>query len=295
MTADSSTAQPTAPDTGRSNTRAAGIALLAFAVFSGADALIKLLAVDLPAPQVTLVTTVVGLVLLLGYAAARGRLRNLVPRHPGLAITRALLLGADTILIHYAFKQLPLADVYLIAFLTPIMVAVLSFLFLGERLSRIAWFGVILGFAGVAVALRPGVVALGIGHVAAFAGTILFALSLLLLRRAKAAESDEALVATLLVVMTPLTFVTALGSTGFAGMDIRLTLIAIVAGTLGLAAHALLVRAFRVGEASVVAPFQYSQIIWGCLYGALLFAAPVDPYTIAGAIIIIFSGWLVLR
>ncbi|MGV3551645.1 DMT family transporter [Rhizobium sp.] len=282
-------------DAGRSNTRAAGIAVSAFAVFSGADALVKLLAADLPAPQVTLVTTVVGLVLLLVYASVRGRLRSLVPRHPGLAVTRALLLGADTILIHYAFQLLPLSDVYLIAFLAPIMVAVLSFLLLGERLSRIAWLGVVLGFAGVAVALRPGAVELGIGHAAAFASTVLFALSLILLRRAKAAESDEALVATLLVVMTPLTLVTALGSTGLSAMDLDHVLIAVVAGTLGLGGHALLVRAFRAGEASVVAPFQYSQIIWGCLYGALLFAAPIDPYTIAGAVIIIFSGWLVLK
>jgi S-adenosylmethionine uptake transporter len=280
---------------GRSNARAAAIALLAFAVFSGADALIKLLAIDLPAPQVTLITTVVGLVLLLAYAASHGRLRDLVPLHPGLAVTRALLLGADTILIHYAFKLLPLSDVYLIAFLTPILVAVLSFLLLGERLSRLAWLGVVLGFVGVTVALRPGTVELGIGHAAAFASTVLFALSLLLLRRAKAAERDEALVATLLVVMTPLTFVTALGSTGLAPMGVNHTIIAVIAGTLGLAGHALLVRAFRVGEASVVAPFQYSQIIWGCLYGALLFAAPVDPYTIAGAVIIVFSGWLVLK
>ena len=295
MSADSSLGLAGASDTARSNTRAAGIALLAFAVFSGADALIKLLAIDLPAPQVTLITTVVGLVLLLAYAAARGRLRKLVPLHPGLAVARALLLGADTILIHYAFKLLPLSDVYLIAFLAPIMVAVLSFVLLGERLSRLAWLGVVLGFIGVAVALRPGSAELGIGHAAAFGSTVLFALSLLLLRRAKAAESDEALVATLLVVMTPLTLVTALSSTGLSPMDFNHTIIAIVAGMLGLAGHALLVRAFRVGEASVVAPFQYSQIIWGCLYGLLLFAAPIDPYTIAGAVIIIFSGWLVLK
>lgn len=294
MSADTSLGAP-ASNTGRSNTRGALIVLLAFAVFSGADALIKLLAVDLPAPQVTLITTVVGLVLLLVYAAARGRLRNLVPLHPGLAVTRALLLGADTILIHYAFKLLPLSDVYLIAFLAPIMVAILSFLLLGERLSRLAWLGVILGFVGVTVALRPGQAELGIGHAAAFGSTILFALSLLLLRRANAAERDEALVATLLVVMTPLTFVTAMGSTGLVATDLNHTIIAVIAGTLGLAGHALLVRAFRVGEASVVAPFQYSQIIWGCLYGALLFAAPIDPYTIVGAVIIIISGLLVLR
>ncbi len=55
----------------------------------------------------------------------------------------------------------------------------------------------------------------------------------------------------------------------------------------------LLVRAFRLGDASVVAPFQYSQILWGCLYGALFFGAPVESHTLAGAAIIILSGWLV--
>lgn len=295
MSADSSLGLSSRSQPQRSNARAAGIALLAFAVFSGADALIKLLAIDLPAPQVTLVTTVVGLVLLLAYATARGRLRDLVPRHPGLAVLRALLLGADTILIHYAFKLLPLSEAYLIAFLTPIFVAVLGFALLGERLSRLAWIGVVLGFIGVTVALRPGTTTLNIGHVAAFASTVFFALSLLLLRRAKAAESDEALVATLLVVMTPVALLTVLGSTGFSAMQSSHLGIGLVAGALGLAGHALLVRAFRAGEASVVAPFQYSQIIWGCLYGALLFAAPVDPYTIAGAVIIIVSGWLVLK
>ncbi|MBY3488949.1 DMT family transporter [Rhizobium laguerreae] len=283
------------PSSGRSNRRAAGTAILAFAVFSGADALIKLLAIDLPAPQFTLITTIVGLMLLLAYAAARGRLRDLLPRYPGLAVSRALLLGADAILIHYAFKLLPLSEAYLIAFLTPVLVAMLSFLLLGDRLSSLAWLGVVLGFVGVTVALRPGNAELNIGHVAAFVSTVFFALSLLLLRRAKAAESDEALIATLLVVMTPLSLVTALSSTGLSAMDFNHTGVAVITGILGLAGHALLVRAFRAGEASVVAPFQYSQIIWGCLYGALLFAAPVDPYTIAGALIIILSGWLVLK
>jgi S-adenosylmethionine uptake transporter len=295
MPAERNAALPVAQASRRPNTHAAMVALVAFAVFSGADALIKLLAVGLPAPQVTFATTVVGLVLIVAHAAARGRLSNLVPLQPGLAVTRALLLGVDTILIHYAFKLLPLSDVYLIAFLAPIMVAILSFVLLGERLSRLAWLGVVLGFIGVAVALRPGSADLGIGHVAAFASTILFALSLLLLRRAKAAENDEALVATLLAVMMPLTLATALGSTGLSPMSASELVMALVAGTLGLAGHALLVRAFRLGEASVVAPFQYSQIIWGSLYGLLLFSAPLDPYTIAGAMIIVVSGWLVLK
>jgi S-adenosylmethionine uptake transporter len=84
MSAETSPELATTPASGRSNTRAAGIAVLAFAVFSGADALIKLLAIDLPAPQITLITTIVGLALLFAYAAARGRLRNLCRAIPAL-------------------------------------------------------------------------------------------------------------------------------------------------------------------------------------------------------------------
>jgi S-adenosylmethionine uptake transporter len=295
MSAETSLNLPEASAPGRSNVRAAGIAAASFAVFSGADALIKLLAIGLPAPEITFMTTVVGLVLLFAYALARGTVRNLMPVQPGLAVLRALLLGGDTLLIHYAFQKLPLSEAYTIAFLTPTIVAALSFFLLGERLSRLAWLGVLLGFVGVTVALRPGTASLNVGHAAAFGSTLLFSLSLLLLRRAKAAERDEALVGSLLAVMTPVTFVTALCTTGLSAVAGSQLGIAVIAGILGLGGHALLVRAFRAGEASVVAPFQYSQIIWGCLYGALLFASPIDPHTIAGAIIIIFSGWLVLK
>ncbi|WP_222417985.1 hypothetical protein [Rhizobium leguminosarum] len=72
------------PSSGRSNRRAAGTAILAVAVFSGADALIKLLAIDLPAPQITMITTIVGLMLLLA-ARHRSRRRFSTARSSGAA------------------------------------------------------------------------------------------------------------------------------------------------------------------------------------------------------------------
>lgn len=279
----------------RPNLRAAMLCLLAFAVFSGTDVLVKLLAQHFAAPQVTFMVTMAALVLLLAQAAATGQGGSLMPRYPGLAMLRALLLAVDTLLIHYAFAVLPLAEAYLLAFLTPVLVAILAFVLLGERLSVLAWSGVLLGFAGVAIALRPGVAPLSLGHAAAAGSALVFALSLLLLRRTKAAESDMALVSTLLVVQAAL----ALAVTGPAGGlalpgpgDIAM---AVGAGVLLLAGHMLLVRAFRTGDASVVAPFQYSQIVWGCLYGALIFAAPVEVHTLVGAAVIVLSGWLVLK
>lgn len=277
------------------NRRGVLLTLVAFAVFSGTDALVKLSAEHLPAPQVTLMVTIAAFMLLCGHAIVTGRVGHLIPRQPGLAYLRALLLAGDTLLIHYAFARLPLSEAYLLAFLTPILVAVMSLFLLRERLSRVGFAGVVLGFAGVAVALRPGVAPLNIGHAAALGSAVLFALSLILLRKTKGEESDQALLASLFVVLIPLALAAALIDEGLLPVRLPQALLMTAGGVLLLAGHGLLIRAFRIAQASVVAPFQYSQIIWGCLYGALLFAAPIEIHTLAGAAIIIVSGWLVLK
>ncbi len=92
--------------------------LLAFSAFSGTDALVKRLTESLPVPQVTAMITLVALLLVILAAAATGRAGALWPRHPGLAVLRAVLLAGDTLLIYYAFSALPLADAYVLAFLT---------------------------------------------------------------------------------------------------------------------------------------------------------------------------------
>lgn len=295
MSADASVAESDGTPVVPSNGKGALIVLVAFSVFSATDAIVKIMAGTIPAPQVTFLITATALILLLVHALVTGRVRRLIPRQPSLAFWRALLLALDTLLIHYAFATLPMAEAYLIAFLTPILVAMLSFVFLGERLSRIGRLGVLVGFAGVAVALKPGAAPLNLGHLAAFVSAVLFSLSLILLRRTKMAETDEALVASLLVVMTPVAFAVAAVSGELKPLDLPILGYAVAGGVLMIVGNALLVRAFRVGEASVVAPFQYSQIIWGCLYGVFLFSTPVEMHTLMGAAIIIFSGWLVLK
>lgn len=281
--------------TGRSNLRAILIVMLSFAIFSGTDVMVKLMAEGVPVAQVTFLITAVALVLSVAQAVIGGTPRDLVPRYPVLAFLRAGLLSVDTLLIYYAFTRLSLSEVYMIAFTTPIMVAGLAALFLGERLSLAAWCGILVGFAGVVLALRPGVEPLNLGHAAAFGAALCFAFSLILLRRAKAAESDTALVVTLLFVLLVMSGAVTMASGGFAPVDDHGWVQALAGGVMLFGGHMLLVRAFRAGDASVIAPFQYSQIIWGCLYGLFVFNTPVQPFTLAGAAVIIFSGWLVLR
>lgn len=280
---------------GRSNLRAILIVLISFAIFSGTDVTVKLLADGLPVPQVTFMVTVVALTLCILQSLVSGNRRDLLPRYPRLAIVRAVLLSLDTLLIYYAFAHLSLSEAYMLAFLTPILVALLAAVLLGERMSTLAWSGVILGFAGVTLALRPGIAPLNLGHAAAIASALCFAVSLVMLRRAKAAESDTALVVSFMVMLALVAAIVTLASGGFVQPSGHDLLLALGGGVMMFGGHMGLVKAFRLGDASVVAPFQYSQIIWGCLFGLVIFETPVEPFTLAGAVIIIFSGWLVLK
>lgn len=280
---------------GSNNRRGVLLTLAAFAVFSGTDALVKLSAERLPAPQVTLLVTVGAFILLCGHAVVTGGVTRLLPRQPGIAVLRAVLLAGDTLLIHYAFALLPLSEAYLLAFLTPILVALMSWLVLRERLSASGWTGVVLGFAGVAIALQPGATSLNLGHLAALGSAVLFALSLILLRKTRVEENDEALLSSLFIILMPLALAATLLHGGLSPVRPVEGVLMAAGAMLLLAGHGLLIRAFRIAEASVVAPFQYSQIIWGCVYGALMFAAPIEVHTLAGAGVIMVSGWLVLR
>ncbi len=86
----------------------------------------------------------------------------------------------------------------------------MSWLFLRERLRPSGWVGILLGFAGVAIAMQPGVLSapgdstLNLGHLAALGSAVLFALSLILLRKTKVEENDEALLSSLFIILIPL-------------------------------------------------------------------------------------------
>lgn len=276
------------------NLRAAVLAAIAFTAFSGADTIVKILSARIGVYQTTCLLAVFALFFIVAHALMRGQLSNFIPLQPKFAFGRAFLLAINTLLIYYALSVLPIAEAYVLGFLSPILVAVIAFVFTGERLSSRGWFGVILGFAGVVWVLQPGVNPLSSGHFAALGSALFFAIAQVMLRRAKSNESDKALVMALLLVQF-----------GFAGalavyngiirpeyFDLGL---AVLGGALIAFAQTLLVRAFRLGSASVVAPVQYSQIIWGLIYGALLFNAPVEIHMLAGAAIILLSGWLVLK
>ncbi|MCM5560107.1 DMT family transporter [Pleomorphomonas sp. JP5] len=277
------------------NLRGALLAVCAFGLFSVADTIVKYESQSLPVAAVTVMITSTATLLIALYGFGIGRGRALVPVMPAFTLGRGALLATETAIIYYAFTIVPLADVYVLTFLTPIFVSLIAIVALGERPSPLVAVGVVLGFVGVLVAFRPGDMGFGLGHFAAAGSALIFAVTLVMIRIAPPRESDLALVICPMIILAIGSGTLTVLTTGFPALSIRDLALVLLAGFCLFSGNLLIVRAYRVGAASFVAPFQYCLIFWGAFNGWLVFGESVELFTWIGAAIIIVAGLIVLR
>lgn len=267
------------------------LGLAGFGLFSIADATIKFLGDSYHAVQIVAFASLFTLPLI-GLLWLRNPVR-LRPVHPKLMAIRTVALIANALLVTYAFTTLPLAQAYAIFFTLPLVLTLLAWPLLGDRVSAMGGVAVVLGLIGVIVALNPGRIDFGIGHLAAVLGMLMAAVHYLIVRRTGGEESavamllypvaGQAVVAFLILpgrcVPMPLHDLATVASISVTGM----------AGTL------LMFAAYRAAPPVVVAPTQYSQIAWAAVFGALFFTEPMTASTATGMVIIAAAGILVVR
>ncbi|GKT34129.1 dTDP-4-dehydrorhamnose 3,5-epimerase-related like protein, partial [Aduncisulcus paluster] len=194
----------------------------------------------------------------------------------------------------YAFSTLPLAQVYPLLFAMPLLVTVFSIPILGEKVGIHRWAAVILGLIGVVIVVRPGQAELAPGHFAAMTAAVTGALASVIVRKIGSEERSvvlllSPLLGNVIVMAILLPFVWQPLQIGDLGL---LAVIAIF----GLTASFLQILAYRAGEAAIVAPMQYSQILWAVFYGWIIFHESVDIPTLVGAGVVILSGiYIVIR
>ncbi len=201
-----------------------------------------------------------------------------------------------------ALARLPLADATAISFASPLIIVVLAWLFLNEQVRIYRWSAVLIGFAGVMVMLLPymhigdfaGMHSPGQGAGALFAVTAAFCNSgaVVQTRRLTDSETTSAIVLYFSLICT----LAGLLTLPFAWHSpSALELAALISiGVLGGISHILLTESYRLAPASVVAPFDYTAIIWAFVLGYAMFGeVPVMPVFI-GALIVIAAGLLVI-
>jgi len=205
-----------------------------------------------------------------------------------LQCARSFFMLTTTVLFFVGLHFLPLATASTIMFVSPIFVTILSVFLLGEKVGVRRWAGVVAGFTGAIVVVRPGFQGFDWSALFVLAAAFTHAFYQIFTRKARLYDSPiTSLFYTGLVGAVLMTGVVPFYWQTVAVSDYLLLVSLGLAGGVG---HLCLIRAFQSAPASVVAPFSYSSLIWATLYGYILFSDLPDRWTLIGASLIIGSG-----
>lgn len=284
----------TRPLHGNPNLR--GIAAMLFAVlmFALMDTGLKLLAAHYPSMQVAALRAMTSLPLVCAYVAWRGAFGTLLRVRWRLHLLRGVLGIVMLAAFAFGLRELPLANAYSIFFVSPMLITVLSVPLLKERVDAARWIAIGVGMAGVLVVLRPtGAGLMTLGSLAILVSAACYALSSVLVRILGRTDSSESMVFWLMVMVS----IGAGALAAPAWVPVRLEHGWILAGiaVTGFLGQVAITHAFRHGEASAIAPFEYSALAWGIGLDWLLWQVLPDGFTLMGAGIIIASGIYLVR
>ena len=210
-------------------------------------------------------------------------------RQPLLQLTRGGLAICSAVLFVYAIRHAELADAVAVSFVAPFFLTILGALLLGEKVGIRRWSAVVIGFIGAMIIIRPGTGAVHPAVLLVVLAALLYALRQVIGR--KLADTDKthttvaytAIVGSLLITLPmPLVWKTP--------ENLRVILLIISMSVMAAVAEVLVIRALEVAEAVVVAPIHYTLIIWGTMYGYIVFGHFPDMWTWTGTAVIISAG-----
>ena len=262
--------------------------------FACMDASMKLLAAHYPAVQVAALRGLAGLPLVAAYVLWRGQAGGLLAVRWPLHLLRGALGVAMLSLFARGLQTLPMAEAYTIFFIAPVLITLLSVPVLKERVRAAHWAALAAGVAGVLVALRPGLdTLLDWGALAVLAAACCYAVSAIAGRVLTRTDSSASLVVWMTVLLA--VGATALAAPGWVAVRAEHGVTLAVLAVTGLIGQICITEAFRHGQAAVVAPFEYTALVWAVGLDWLLWRALPDGSTLAGAAAIMASGLLLLR
>jgi S-adenosylmethionine uptake transporter len=272
----------------RSGTAGLGVVLYLTGIgfFALNDALGKWLVADYGVGQLLLLRSI-GAGVVLAPMVLSLRVKLIDPRQPGLQVLRILCASVDTFAFYYATRSMPLADVMTFYMATPLIVTALSAPLLGEKVERFRWIAVLIGFVGVLIALRPSPEMFSRAAPIALFGATSFALSQTITRKLRG------------IHWLPLVLWQFVGG-GLLGaatipwawttpslFDLGLMFLL---GVVAMVCFIFIVRALSLARAAVLAPLQYSGLLWAAILGWLVWRDVPTLRIVIGNAIIIGSG-----
>lgn len=270
-----------------------GLMLAAMFAFSLNDVMGKWLVTTYGVAQLLLIRSIAAAAMLAPAMRRTGLRVILFPDRPLVHAARAFCSVAETALFYWAVIYLPLADTVAFYMASPIFVTILAAFFLREQVGWRRWLAVLVGFAGVLIALRPTGAGLGWPALIAIGGSLIFAASNTLTRRL-AGENEVTLVAW--QVFGALIFGLAVAPFRWVPTSARDFLALMMLGVVATLAHMGVNRSLKFAPASVVIPYQYSLIVWATVFGFAFFGDwPANNVLIGSAVIIAAGIYIFIR
>jgi drug/metabolite transporter (DMT)-like permease len=264
-----------------------GLMLAGTALFSVNDALGKWLVASYSVGELLLVRSVAALILLAPLVLRAGLAAFTTAPRPVLQIARVVLSTVEVAMFFWAVSYLPLADTVTFYLAAPIYVTALSVILLGEEVGWRRWTAVVVGFAGVILAMRPSAATFTLPALIALAGSMVFALLMVTTRQLR--ETSNTVLVAGQVGGTFLFGVMAAPPVWITPPPRDLALLALF-GVFAFLALACINRSLTLAPASMVVPYQYTIIIWATVLGYIVFGDLPDAFTLSGAAIIIAAG-----
>lgn len=293
------------------NTRGILCLLGALAFLTVSDSVIKWLSPVLPLHEITLIRALIALAVVLVIVQFEGGLHTLKTRRPWLHLLRGSMLVIANVFFFLGLASMPFAETVALFFTAPLFICILSQPVLGEKVGLTRWLAIFIGLAGVIVMLRPGSEVFRLISLFPILAALCYAAMTMMTRklgiREKAGAMTFYIQLAFILISVPIGLLIGDGALNqndnqaldfllraWSWPDLAQAQLLLLCGIMVSFGGYLLSQAYRIGEASVVAPFEYSSLPYALLVGFYLWGDWPDGISFIGSGLIIFGGLFVI-
>jgi drug/metabolite transporter (DMT)-like permease len=268
------------------NTKGALLMTASGLTYSFVAAMVKELSLNMDGFEITFFRALIGFIGLFPFIAVAGK-ASFRTEHLGKHIWRGILGSISALCAYLGIGKLALANYTALSFTKPLFAVVLAVLIIGEQVRWRRWAATIIGFFGVLVMIRPGSDAFSYWSFLALGDAFAIALLITIVKRLPSTETELVMMfyygIVAIGIAAPFAFWYWRWPTGFEWLLLT------GVGLIGALSQYLWILAFRAGEASAVAPFDYLRLLFAGLIGLILFSEMPDTWTIGGAAVVVGS------
>jgi len=214
--------------------------------------------------------------------------RIIYTQQPLLQFSRGLILSVNNCIIIYSFTLIGLIETHAIIACYPLIVAVLSVLFLGEKFGWRRWSAIALGFVGVIIIIRPSIEIFSGGSIFALVGATLFSIYLILTRHAS--KKDNVITSFFWMGLGGTITMSIVSFFTWRDISQEYWMWLLLMCTISAISHFLMVKTLQVAQASVIQPFSYLQLVFASFIGVIFFSETIDKMIFVGTGIVICAG-----